>query len=225
MVVAILESQSGCPADDRQPQPVGEQRVVLRGVTWAGYLQILAALPPNRGSRLTYDDGLLEITMPLEDHEFCGRLIERFIITLVELLDLDVKTMGSTTINYPLLQKGAEPDNAYYIQNAEVVAGRNVDFAIDPPPDLIVEVDITNTNILKNQFYAQLAVPEFWRFNGQILRIYQLQQGEYVEIDRSPTFPQIPKEWLYEFLATAKQKERLAVNELQLRWQKNGVAK
>jgi Putative restriction endonuclease len=66
------------------------------------------------------------------------------------------------------------------------VAGRNVDFAIDPPPDLIVEVDITHTDILKNQFYAQLTVPEFWRFNGQVLRIYQLQQGEYVEVDRSP---------------------------------------
>jgi Uma2 family endonuclease len=214
---------SACVKDDRQPRTVGEQRVVLRGITWAGYLQILAALPPNRGSRLTYDDGLLEITMPLEDHEFCGRLIERFIITLVELLDLDVKTMGSTTINYPQLQKGAEPDNAYYIQNADAVAGRNVDFAIDPPPDLIVEVDITHTDILKNQFYAQLAVPEFWRFNGQVLRIYQLQQGEYVEIDRSSTFPQVPKEWLYEFLVTAKQKEILAVKELRSRWQTNGV--
>jgi Uma2 family endonuclease len=212
MIVATPEPQA-----DYQ-QPVGEQRVVFRGVTWAGYLQILAALPSNRGSRLTYEDGLLEITMPLEDHEFCGRLIERFIITLVELLDLDIKTMGSTTINYPQLQKGAEPDNAYYIQNAEAVAGRNVDFATDPPPDLIVEVDITHTDILKNQFYAQLAVPEFWRFNGKVLRIYQLQQGKYVEIDRSPTFPQVPKEWLYEFLATAKHKERLAVKELRSRF-------
>jgi Uma2 family endonuclease len=227
MVFAIpkFQADSSIYAEgDRQPQPIGEQRVVLRGVTWAGYLQILAALPPQRGSRLTYDDGLLEITMPLEDHEFCGRLIERFIITLVELLDLDIKTMGSTTIKYPQLQKGAEPDNAYYIQNAQAVAGRNVDFAIDPPPDLIVEVDITHTDILKNQFYAQLSVPEFWRFNGQVLHIYQLQQEEYVEIDRSPTFPQVPKEWLYEFLATAKQKEKLAVKELRSRWQTNDVA-
>jgi Uma2 family endonuclease len=116
MVVALSQAGSStCAANDssarvkndRQPRTVGEQRVVFRGITWTGYLQILAALPSNSGSRLTYDDGLLEITMPLEDHEFCGRLIERFIITLVELLDLDVKTMGSTTINYPQLQKGA----------------------------------------------------------------------------------------------------------------------
>jgi Uma2 family endonuclease len=215
MVIATRE-----PQIDYQQQPVGEQRVVFRGLTWAAYMQILAALPSSRGSRLTYDNGLLEITMPLEDHEFYGRLIERFITTLVELLDLEIKTMGSTTINYPQLQKSAEPDNAYYIQNAEAVAGRNVDFATDPPPDLIVEVDITHTDILKNKFYAQLAVPEFWRFNGKFLHIYQLQKGEYVEIDRSPTFPQVPKEWLYEFLVTAKQKEKLAVQELRSRFNK-----
>ena len=59
-------------------QPTGEQRVVFRGISWDAYLQILAVLPRSRGSRLTYDDGVLEITMPLEDHEFAGRLIERF---------------------------------------------------------------------------------------------------------------------------------------------------
>lgn len=46
-------------------QPVGEQRVVLRGLSWEAYLQILNALPQARGSRLTYDDGVLEITVPL----------------------------------------------------------------------------------------------------------------------------------------------------------------
>lgn len=215
MVVAPLE-----PRIELQ-QLVGERRVLLHGVTWEGYLQILAALPQSRGSRLTYDEGLLEITMPLEDHEFSGRLIERFIITLVELLDLDLKTMGSTTINDPRLQKGAEPDNAYYIQNALVVEGRNVDFAQDPPPDLVVEVDITHTDIQKNRFYSRLGVPELWRFDGQVLRIYQLQDEDYVEVDSSPTFPLIPKDWLYEFLAIAKRNERIAVKELRSRFQAN----
>lgn len=98
-------------------QPVGEQRVVLRGLSWEAYLQILDSLPESRGARLTYDDGMLEITVPSELHEFSGRLIERFISTLVELMELRMKTMGSTTMNYPHLKKGAEPDNAYYIQN------------------------------------------------------------------------------------------------------------
>jgi Uma2 family endonuclease len=202
------------PKTELQQPIVGEQRVVLYGVSWESYLQILNALPQTRNARLTYDDGVLEITMPLEDHEFSSRLIERFILTLVELLEMRIKTMGSTTMNYAFFKKGAEPDNAYYIQNQPLVKGRNVDFAQDPPPDLVVEVDITHTDIQKNQFYARIGVPEFWRFNGKVWRIYQLQEGVYVEVEESPTFPQVPKEYLYSFLAQAREDEMEAVRQL-----------
>ncbi len=198
---------------------IGEQRVVLRSLTWDKYLQILNALPQSRGSRLTYDDGILEITVPLELHEFLGRSIERFIWTLVELMGLKIKTMGSTTMNYPNLKKGAEPDNAYYIQNQPLVKGRNVDFSQDHPPDLVIEVDITHTDIAKNQFYSKLGVPEFWRFNGKIWRIYQLQEQVYVEVELSPTFPKVPKERLYLFLEQAKEDEIDAVQNLRSWWQ------
>lgn len=206
------------PEPKTKLQPVGEQRVVLRGVTWESYLQILDALPQTRGAHLTYDDGVLEITVPSETHEFAGRLIERFILTLVELMGMRLKTMGSTTMNYPHLKKGAEPDNAYYIQNQPLVKGREVDFSQDPPPDLVVEVDITHTDIAKNQFYASLKVPEFWRFNGEVWGIYQLQEGVYVEVEASPTFPQVPKEWLYAFLEQAKEDEIEAVYALRAWW-------
>ncbi len=199
---------------------VGEQRVVIRGLSWDAYLQILNALPQSRSSRLTYDNGILEITMPLEEHEFSGRLIECFIRTLVELMCMRMKTMGSTTMNYPHLQKGAEPDNAYYIQNQPLVKGRNVDFSQDPPPDLVVEVDITHSDIQKNKFYATIGVPEFWRFNGKVWVIYQLRDGNYVEVESSPTFPQVPKERLYVFLEQAKDDEIEAVRSLRVWFEK-----
>lgn len=211
MVIAAPEPKSSL-------KPVGEQRVVLRDISWEGYLQILAALPESRGSRLTYDDGVLEITVPLEKHEFSGRLIERFICTLVEVMGLRIKTMGSTTMNYPRLKKSAEPDNAYYIQNQPLVKGREVDFSQDPPPDLVVEVDITHTDIAKNQFYASIGVPEFWRFNGKIWRIYQLREGAYIEVEASPTFPQVPKERLYAFLEEAQEDEIAAMQSLRAWW-------
>jgi len=212
MVIAAPELKA-------ESQQLGEQRVMLRGLSWDAYLQILNALPQSRAARLTYDDGILEITVPLELHEFSGRLIERFIWTLVEMMGLKIKTMGSTTMNYPNLKKGAEPDNAYYIQNQPLVKGRNVDFSQDPPPDLVVEVDITHTDIAKNQFYASLKVPEFWRFNGKIWRIYQLQESVYVEVEVSPIFPQVPKERLYTFLEQAKEDEIEAVRSLRSWWQ------
>jgi Uma2 family endonuclease len=183
---------------------LAEQRVVFHNISWPAYEQILAALGESRSSRLTYDQGTLEITMPLEEHESATRLIELFIRILVEEFGLKIKTMGSTTLNRPDLERGAEPDNCYYIQNQPLVAGKKVDLNTDPPPDLIVEVDITHTDIDKLNLYASMGVPEFWRYNGQVLRIYQLLDRQYIEVENSPTFSWVIKEPLYKFLEEAK---------------------
>jgi len=191
-----------------QPQILaGEQRVAFYDVSWDNYLQIFKALPQHRRSRLCYESGILEFTMPLEDHELFLRLIERFIFTLVSELDMNIKTMGSTTMNREDIQQGAEPDCAYYIQNQPLVAGRKVNFAIDPPPDLVVEVDITHTDINKNLLYATISVPEFWHYNGRVLQIFYLENGYYQEINQSLTLPIFKKEDLYNFLAEAYQNE------------------
>ncbi len=87
------------------------------------------------------------------------------------------------------------------------MSGRNVDLEADSAPDLIVEVDIINTDIDNNRLYANMNVPEFWRFDGRVLRIYQMQNQQYVEAETSPTFPTVPKEWLYDFLANCRQDE------------------
>lgn len=195
------------PAKLDVPPPVGETRVAFRGLNWHAYQQILQALPQRRAARLTYDCGTLEIAMSLEDHEFALRLIELFIRILVVEMGLKLKTMGSTTMAREELDRGAEPDCAFYIQNQPQVAGRKVDFASDPPPDLVVEVDITRTDIDKNQLYSVMGIPEFWRYNGQEWRIYQLQAGQYQECDRSPTFNWVRKEDLYQFLAQAEADE------------------
>jgi Uma2 family endonuclease len=223
MVDAVTQATGETEVAIALLQHLGEKRVTLHGLTWDGYLQILDALPQSRAARLTYDQGMLEITMPLENHEFALRIIELFIRILVVELGMKIKTMGSTTMNREDLKRGSEPDCAYYIQHQPQVAGRNVDFAIDPPPDLVVEVDITHTDIDKNRFYASLGVPEFWRFNGREWRIFQLQAGEYVEQSHSPTFSWVEKDDLYRFLEQAQQDEVEA--ELALRaWAREKVA-
>lgn len=188
-------------------QTIGEKRVTLRGLTWQAYQQILQALPQSRAARLTYDHGVLEIAMPLEEHEYASELIGLFIRVLVGEMGLKLKSLRSTTLDREDLDRGSEPDCAYYIQNQPRVAGRKVDLAIDPPPDLVVEVDITHTDIDKNRLYAAMGVPELWRYNGRDWRIFQLQDGEYQECDRSPTFDWVEKEYLYQFLAQAQQDE------------------
>jgi len=186
------------------PLPIGEQRVVFRNITWQGYQQLLKILGDKRAATLIFDRGILEITMPLEEHEFSARLIELLIRILVVELGLKIKTMGSTTLERSDLERGAEPDNAYYIQNQPLVAGRTVDLATDPPPDLVVEIDITHTDINKPALYASMGVPEFWRYDGREWRIYKLENDEYLEVSVSPTFAILPKSKLYEFLAAAQ---------------------
>lgn len=197
------------------PQPIGEKRLLFHALNWQRYQTLRETLicdhgvspVENRNIHFTYLQGTLEVTLPLEIHEFSARLIELFIRILVVELGLKVKTMGSTTLDREALERSAEPDNAYYIQNQPSVAGRDIDLDRDPPPDLVVEVDITHTDIDKLALYAAMGVPEFWRYNGDVWRIYGLRSGMYQEMEASPTFPQVPKVKLYEFLATARQDE------------------
>ena len=208
--VSLLDerSQLSDPIDDLTPDNnLGEKRVTLNGLTWQAYQQILSALPQSRASHLTYDHGTLEITMPLESHESASEIIGLFIRILAVEMGLRLKSMRSTTINRQDLDRGAEPDCAYYIKNQSKVAGKTIDFTKDPPPDLVVEVDITHTDIDKNRIYASMGVPEFWRYDGKELKIYQLQQNVYVECDRSPTFAWVKKEYLYIFLEQAQEDE------------------
>ncbi|MDJ0552921.1 MAG: Uma2 family endonuclease [Microcoleaceae cyanobacterium MO_207.B10] len=183
---------------------IPEKRIVFYNLNWQKYQTIIEALGESRLARIIYDRGVLEITMPLEEHEFAREIIGLFIRILVLEMGLKIKTLGSTTLNYPELDRGAEPDNCYYIQNQSKVAGKKIDLTKDPPPDLVVEVDITHTDIDKINLYASMKISEFWRYNGEVLQIYQLQNQEYVEVENSPTFPQIEKARFYEFITESK---------------------
>ncbi len=170
------------------PKLIGEKRLTFRNLDWQSFKQIHSLLTERAHARFTYDNGVLEITIPLEGHERSARLIELFIRVLVVEMGMKLKTMGSTTLDREDLLKSAEPDNAYYIQNFALVDDREVNLNVDPAPDLVVEVDITNSDLNKNALYTSMGVPEFWRFNGRAWQILQLVDGAYVERDRSPTF-------------------------------------
>lgn len=197
-MAAILQSRSLL---------VPEQRVVFDSITWDGYLKIHEAIGETRSSRLVYDCGILEISMPFEDHEFLVRMIERVILCFVFEMRGKLKTMGSTRLDYPYLGRGAEPDNAYYLGNQPRVKGRKVDLAQDPPPDLVIEVDISPSRVDKFALYAVMGIPEFWQFDGETLQFFVLDQGSYQAVDNSPNFPLLSKDRFYEFLVAAKEDE------------------
>jgi Uma2 family endonuclease len=164
------------------------QTVILDGVSWDEFESILEDLGENRSSRITYDRGQLEIMTPLPEHEVNKEYISDFVKILLEELDIEFCPLGSTTFKNKSMFKGIEPDSCFYIQNEAVVRGKKrLDLTIDPPPDLALEIDITNRS--HPEIYLSLGVPELWRYEQDKLQILLLVDGRYVESNRSTTFP------------------------------------
>lgn len=179
-----------------------EQRVLLQNISWQFFESLLVELGDNRSSRLSYYQGNLEIMTPLWEHENPNRTIERLINTLTEELNLDIGLGGSVTLKLSEKKAGKEPDSCYYIQNEARVRGiTKLDLTQTPPPDLAVEINITSSSLNQFDIYADLGVAELWRYDGEQIKFYQLENGEYIECDRSPTFPTLSPTKVDEFLA------------------------
>src|SRR5438876_11238353 len=89
-----------------------------------------------------------------------------------ELRLIPLEKCGSATWRRQRIQRGVDPDTCFYVANAERIAGkRKIDLESDPPPDIAVEMDITNESLGKFPIYAGLGVPEIWRYDGSRVRI------------------------------------------------------
>lgn len=200
------------------------QHIVLEGVTWETYQALLKDLGDHRASRLAYEQGTLEIIMPSDLHEFINRLLEAMVRALTEELNMRTRGYGSTTLERKDLERGVEPDSCFYIQNVEQILGKKLNIASDPPPDLVIEVDITNSSRRRFGIYLQLKIPEVWRYTKQRgLFIYQLQDGEYIECEFSPTFPIVSRAVLIQLLQTAETEDDNGVIRALRQWLRDQI--
>lgn len=204
----------------RKDKPV-EQRVVLPDVSWQQFEQLLAELGNSRTTRLTYWRSKLEMMTPLPEHERCRKLIDSLILSLVGELGWSIAAIAPVLLTAPELRCGTEPDACYYLTTPappqvptepDVFDAAGMPIALmfppDPPPDLLVEVAMTKSSLNKLTIYANLGIPEVWRYitqpgdevlKGELL-IYQLQDHEYVEAPNSKIFPFLPAQRVREFL-------------------------
>jgi Uma2 family endonuclease len=182
---------------------IAEQRVILSNVSWQTFEQLLKELGDKRATRLAYNEGLLEIMSPLGPHENSNRFIESLIGAIADELNLNLKRFGSLTLKREKKLKGAEPDSCYYIQNEPLVRSKQeIDLDNDPPPDLVLEIDITSGSLDKRPIYAAVGVPELWRYDGKKLEVFVLQpsKGNYQPANQSPTFPWMPLDVIPRFI-------------------------
>lgn len=173
----------------------------LHNVSWEFYETCLREIGDGN-VRLTYDRGTLEFLSPSERHNRSKRLLGRLLETLTEELGIEIRSEGSTTWRKKEKQRGLEPDECYYVEHEPLVRGREtIDPAVDPPPDLVIEVEVSRRIVDRLGIYAALGVREIWRHRGEQFRVFVLDAGEYREVDRSPSFPFLPLEDVNRFLA------------------------
>jgi Uma2 family endonuclease len=187
-----------------------EQRIVLDNIPWHVYEQLLASNRDRSVPRFTYDRGRLEIMSPSAEHEELKHMVALFVEVIAEEMAINVRGFGSTTFRREDLQRGFEPDTCFYVQNATRISGKTeLDLTIDPPPDVVIEVDLTNPSLEKFAIFAQLGVPEVWRCDGRQWQIFQLVGEEYVRPGQSIAFPGLTAGFITDLLGKSRTLGRL----------------
>ena len=180
----------------------------LSGISWQTYENLLNEMSDRR-LRLTYNRGNLEIMAPSPEHESYKKVVGRFVETLAEELDVRIAPLGSTTFKRPELS-GAEPDECFYLKNVNLIKGKKrINLEQDPPPDLVVEIDTTSSSKNRFQVYADLGVPEIWRYDGRDFTINILQDKQYISVNQSLAFPGLPILEVANFLEQVEEKDYL----------------
>ncbi len=163
--------------------------VTIPNVSWQEFELILQQLGEHRSARLNYSKGILEIMVPLPEHEKPKELIADIVKTLLKKTGRRYEPFGSTTFRKEGTA-GVEPDACFYITNYQQMINRRRLQADDPPPDLAIETDVTSKTTI--EAYEAIKVPEVWVYDSGKLTIYLLKEGKYFQSDISPIFPNIP---------------------------------
>jgi Uma2 family endonuclease len=170
-----------------------EQRVVLQNVSWETYRRLLTERGGATTPRFVYDRGLLEIMSPQLKHENLRCGLQDLLVALAEEYDLPFIHAGTLTCSREDLQRGLEPDACFYIAHADAIRGKSeIDLETDPPPDLMLEIDITHSSIDKLPLLAAMGVSEVWLVNAKGIHIHILRKGTYVPQKSSGIFKGLP---------------------------------
>ena len=162
--------------------------VTIPNITWLEFESILEELGEKRSARIAYSKETLEIMVPLPEHERPTDLISDIVKILLKSAGRRYEPFGSTTFKREGAA-GIEPDACFYILNYQRMISRRRLLPDDPPPDLAIETDVASKTTI--DAYLAIGVPEVWVYDSGRLRIYLLQDGEYLESDISPNFPGI----------------------------------
>jgi Uma2 family endonuclease len=212
--MSTILSQPGPAGSPEQPGPAqGEQRFLLRDMTWHNYVALGDALLDRPGLRLTYDRGRLELMTTSPKHEIYKKWLSRFIDILAETYNLPKVSAGNMTFRKEELERGLEADDCFWITHEPQMRGKLTwDPQHDPPPDLALEIEISRSALNRLGIYASLQVPEVWCFDGSGLQVLRLQRaGMYQAAEQSLFFGPLPVGELLRFLRMTETADDLTI--------------
>ena len=164
---------------------VPDQRVVIRGVDWAFYEQLVDSIPEGCHIHVDYDGKDLELMFPISPfHDEVKKLLGQFVEAVAQELGIPYKGLGQTTWKRFEVARSLESDECYYFKPEKLAAAdaakarRSKDVADYPNPDLSIEVDISPSRIDRPGIYAALKVSEVWRFDGEREEVIIERLGE-----------------------------------------------
>ena len=166
--------------------------VQLDRVRWETYGDLRDS-PENDHVRMTFDRGVLVLMSPSKRHERIASLIGQLIVEWALVKRVPFQSCDTVTFQREDLSRALEPDKCYYIQHENIVRDRDeLDLSVDPPPDLVIEVDVASSSARKLKLYAAFGVPEVWHWRDEQLQILILRDSEYEPADDSDALSGFP---------------------------------
>ena len=186
------------------------ERVILHNVSWETYEKLLAENQDVANPHFSYCDGDLEIMVLGYQHEVLKHRLSELLVEIARVLEIDYEGAASTTFRREKKRKGFEGDGTFYFKNAEFVRTKNkIDLSKDPPPELVIEIDITHGSLPKFPIFADLGIEEIWRFDGSEVKFYRLQNQDFGKVSESICLPGVKSEAVTKLLFAAQEMKRL----------------
>ena len=185
------------------------RHIILHNISWETYEKILAEHDEVSNPHFAFCDGELEIMVLGYQHERLKDDLTELTVEIARILEIDYRGAASTTFRRQKKQKGFEGDSSFYFKNANIVrAKKEIDLNVDPPPELVIEIDITHGSLLKFPIFSALRIEEIWRFDGEDVTFYRLENEDYRQVAESVCLPRVKSAVVTELLFAAEEMKR-----------------
>jgi Uma2 family endonuclease len=193
---------------------------IIYGVSWDLYEFLVEKYWGENTPRLTYSSGILDVQISNSaEQETLNRNLASVVETTLLELEIDYRNLGSTTFTRKKIGRGFEPHTCFYIQSLHKIKDKsNIGIENEIPPDLIIEINLTNLTPPRMPVFAAFGVKEVWRFSDDEVRFYVLENKVYIETETSFSIPILSSNKATELLLEARKTGNLAWVKLIKNW-------